>query len=309
MRKKPLVLSLAALMIVGILYAFSEQKDRRDIAQNQPALDKADDSKNTLIRTYELESVEDSPHQPQVLLDNTPNSPSVESGSESASAHICSELEQSSSHLEQEYIELFDQIYGFDFTGSIDNEYANYDEAGLLVLADTGDPRAMLMLGFNYRWYARFKQFKTQVFATQTSERRAEKRTEINGDHLRSSNYWFEQAAFHGLPNALIEKRLNYYLLIRINQPDAVIGDVTKVKNFERTAKKFVYWVIPQYEKLVPREIFDDALEPVVTEHLKKLQDRWISMRKQQGKPIHIQLDYSNELESLLNDLYTCTRR
>jgi hypothetical protein len=220
----------------------------------------------------------------------------------------CDPTPQLSDQLEQEYIELLNEILGFDFTSTLHNEYQTYDEESLFVLADSGDAKAMIMLGFNYRWYARFESFNTQIFSTHIQQK-PKKREQINLDYIRRSNEWFDQAAYHGLPNALSEKELNYALLIDRKQPDPLVNDEQMWSSYNKVMPALMQWVMPQHKDIMS---ISNAPEVTLAEADKQLLNllkaNWVSKRTQLDLPTTIHFNFSPELKAVLKQLSTCSK-
>jgi hypothetical protein len=221
----------------------------------------------------------------------------------------CDSALELSSALEQEYIELVNDVLGFDFTSTLHNEYQIYDEDTLLVLADSGDAKAMIMLGFNYRWYARFESFNTQIFSSHIQQK-PKKRKQVNLEYIERSNQWFDQAAYHGLPNALSEKELNYALLIEKNQPDSLINNKQMWNRYSKVIPVLMQWIMPQHNDIMSiSQAAELELDPADNQLLSLLKAQWIEQRTQRNLPITIRFNYSSELAAVLDHISHCSQR
>jgi len=90
-------------------------------------------------------------------------------------------------------------------------DYVNYlDEQELLDLSNTNNNRAMLILGLNYRWNARFDNFQSRFVKAPETPKINYKEKQYDQTMMKKSIGWLKKAAYHGNLGAFTELSIAY---------------------------------------------------------------------------------------------------
>ncbi len=248
--------------------------------------------------------------QPDQRQPDTQPSPQTLQTSETATEPCDVTTEKLSPDLEYELASYFNNLLGWDFTFSQYNEYLDYDEATLKTLAQSGDARAMFTLGVNYRWYAQFTNFESPLIRKDPMQTKPQKREALELELMHQAIYWLEQAAYHGLPTALLEQKHAFAVLLEANAPHPLVPDEEALKLRSIVIEHFIHQVVPDYS-LVSFNIgnlnsLEAEQQQSFEQDLQALSKKWQQQREQLQLPQTIELSKSPQLLTLLSQMQQC---
>lgn len=194
--------------------------------------------------------------------------------------------------------------FGF---GKVD--YVNYlNEEELINLSNTNNDRAMLILGLNYRWNARFNNSQSPFVKPPEIPEINYKAKQYDQTMMKKAIAWLKKAAYHGNLGAFTELSIAYDYeieFLRNHSDSSKIEHKTSIEELILTSLAYQNLINYIFPNLEPEKITQTGKRLTADRRMKyhkllnKLKQQWQKERLKLGYNENIDLDVPKEFYEL----------